>query len=432
MKRPGFIRIIFRFFFFLLFISSLYSQSGWFSIPSGTSSWLQDIQVVNENAVYVAGFGYTILKSTNLGSSWVIQYSGANYYNFRSISFINEITGYAAGGTECPPPFQNYSVVYKTVNGGNLWNQVHSSGGYPNHLIYAVDSLKAFKSSRLYYESIGMTTNGGFNWSSIQGIAGISIHFINMLTGFALGQTMVSKTTNGGFNWVNYSLSLPAQSIPNKICFSNQNTGYIVFTGYSNGYVIKTTNSGVNWLSPIALPDVTETFSIYCISSDTLFVTGRRDLAHYGRILRSTDGGQNWIIQYYGGGYTIPYSISFLNSQTGFAVGPTGLILKTVTGGEVGITPISGEVPKIYSLSQNYPNPFNPSTTIEFDLPKDANIMITLYDVMGREVQTLASEFRKAGSYKLDFDGSVLSSGTYFYRLQAGEFVETKKMILIK
>jgi hypothetical protein len=85
-----------------------------------------------------------------------------------------------------------------------------------------------------------------------------------------------------------------------------------------------------------------------------------------------------------------------------------------------------------YSLYQNYPNPFNPSTTISWQSPVSSLQTLKIYDVLGNEVATLVNEFRNAGSYEFDFDASELSSGVYFYKLQVGDFVQTKKMLLMK
>ncbi|HWQ81142.1 MAG TPA: T9SS type A sorting domain-containing protein [Ignavibacteria bacterium] len=93
----------------------------------------------------------------------------------------------------------------------------------------------------------------------------------------------------------------------------------------------------------------------------------------------------------------------------------------------------SNLIPTTFELHQNYPNPFNPSTKIAFDLPKDAKVKLVIYDILGREIKTLIhNEFRAAGKYITEFNGSNLASGVYFYRLQAGDFVSVKKMVLIK
>ena len=89
-------------------------------------------------------------------------------------------------------------------------------------------------------------------------------------------------------------------------------------------------------------------------------------------------------------------------------------------------------IPKEYLLSQNYPNPFNPSTTIKYSIPNASKAIIKIYDVLGNEIETLVNEYKPAGTYELNWYAANLPSGVYFYRLQAGSFVETKKMILIK
>jgi hypothetical protein len=103
----------------------------------------------------------------------------------------------------------------------------------------------------------------------------------------------------------------------------------------------------------------------------------------------------------------------------------------------IGIQPISSEVPQHFALYQNYPNPFNPVTKIRFSVPvvEDAYmrpLRIVVYDALGREIAVLVNESLAPGTYETDFDASNLPSGVYFYKLSAGEFTESKKMILIK
>jgi len=90
------------------------------------------------------------------------------------------------------------------------------------------------------------------------------------------------------------------------------------------------------------------------------------------------------------------------------------------------------KIPDDFLLSQNYPNPFNPSTVITYQLPVSSGVTLKVYDVLGNEVATLVDEEKSAGSYEVNFNASILSSGIYFYKLQAGSFSETKKLILLK
>jgi hypothetical protein len=98
------------------------------------------------------------------------------------------------------------------------------------------------------------------------------------------------------------------------------------------------------------------------------------------------------------------------------------------------IEPSSGnpELPTVYALKQNYPNPFNPTTNIRFDLPKDSDVNLVVYDLMGREVAKLVNNHLNAGYYTINFNAANLPSGVYIYRLKAGDFVSTKKLMLLK
>ena len=89
-------------------------------------------------------------------------------------------------------------------------------------------------------------------------------------------------------------------------------------------------------------------------------------------------------------------------------------------------------VPKKFELSQNYPNPFNPTTTIRFNLPEAGNVKLTLFNILGQELQTLVNEFKESGVHTINFNASELNSGMYIYKIEAGTFVQTRKMTLVK
>jgi len=100
--------------------------------------------------------------------------------------------------------------------------------------------------------------------------------------------------------------------------------------------------------------------------------------------------------------------------------------------GNVGITPIS-TIAESYSLSQNYPNPFNPSTVIDFTIPFAQTVSLKVYDILGNEISNLVNnEKLVSGKYKINFSGSKLSSGIYYYTIKTENFIDTKKMILVK
>jgi hypothetical protein len=104
-----------------------------------------------------------------------------------------------------------------------------------------------------------------------------------------------------------------------------------------------------------------------------------------------------------------------------------------VYGDRIGVEPDDEpNAPKSFSLTQNYPNPFNPSTTIEFAVPKQTRVKLTVFDVLGREISVLANDVYSAGNYKATFNGSNLPSGVYLYRLETGSYSQTRKFILLK
>jgi hypothetical protein len=122
----------------------------------------------------------------------------------------------------------------------------------------------------------------------------------------------------------------------------------------------------------------------------------------------------------------------FVSNGNGLASG-WGAVVKSTQG----VTDVEEDqgntvIPSIFALEQNYPNPFNPTTTINFDVPNASNVILKVYDVLGNEITTLVNEELSPGSYEATFDGSGLSSGVYFYRMQAGDFVEIRKLVLQK
>ena len=151
--------------------------------------------------------------------------------------------------------------------------------------------------------------------------------------------------------------------------------------------------------------------------------------------------------QYFEGTETRKYVMDFGSIQI-YTTGPTwyytwilkGCIINGIVYGDTsltGLNKISSEVPESFSLSQNYPNPFNPTTKIRFSIPqvgngRDRSARIIVYDILGREIQTLVNEQLSPGTYEVEFDGTNYPSGVYFYTLKTGNFLANKKMILLK
>ncbi|MGE5861224.1 MAG: T9SS type A sorting domain-containing protein, partial [Ignavibacteria bacterium] len=147
----------------------------------------------------------------------------------------------------------------------------------------------------------------------------------------------------------------------------------------------------------------------------------------YG-ILYTSDGGITWDPQKTGTVNTL-YGVSKIGSRW-LVVGENGTVLRS-SFGEVGVRD-KNELPTAFSLQQNYPNPFNPGTKIIYSIPQASFVTLKIYDILGNEVATLVNEEKSLGNYEAEFNAANLSAGIYFYKLQAGDFVQTKKMILLK
>jgi hypothetical protein len=163
-------------------------------------------------------------------------------------------------------------------------------------------------------------------------------------------------------------------------------------------------------------------YSISFINDYTGFASG------LGGIKKSTNSGENWVSEYASSGKTF-YSLFIVNENNIWCAGSGGVIVakRLPTG-------ISGTFTEIneYKLYENYPNPFNPTTKIKFDVVKSGTVRIMVYDITGREIQTLVNERLQPGTYETTFDGSQLTSGVYFYRMVTDGYSETKRMILVK
>lgn len=204
-------------------------------------------------------------------------------------------------------------------------------------------------------------------------------------------------------------------------------SGYNSTEDYGYGIILKTTTGGNNWSKNIIrfAPGLDD---IHFIDLNTGWAVDS-----YSTILTTRDGGNTWNRQA-SGANTVFRSVHFLDASTGWVVGSNGIILKTTSGGRyTAIDIFPNELPPAaFSLFQNYPNPFNARTKINYSIPQESFVTLKIYDILGREITTLVNQKVDSGNYAIEFDGSYLSSGVYFYRMQADNFYMTKKLIVLK
>jgi hypothetical protein len=241
--------------------------------------------------------------------------------------------------------------------------------------------------------------------------------------GFAIGiNGTLLRTTNFGVSWIDISVSMSENLL--AVSFWDTERGLIVG---SSGALLLTSNTGLTWQRS-QLPPGIHFWGVSCHGSQNATAVGSN-----GTILRTADGGNTWSAQQSGAGSKLLAEVHFSDSRNGSAVGDSGFIIRTTTGGVVSVDdPRAFTLPKVFLLFQNFPNPFNPTTRIEYAIPKTSHVSLKVFDVLGREVATLVDELQDVGSKSVEFDASGLASGVYLYRLQAGGFVETKKLLLLR
>jgi hypothetical protein len=227
-------------------------------------------------------------------------------------------------------------------------------------------------------------------------------------------------STNNGTSWTAVNNGLTAQDV-----LSLAVSGSTVFAGTSYGGVFVSTNNGTSWTNS----GLTNQYvSSLAVSGSTVFAG-----TDGGGAFVSTNNGTSWTAV--NGGLTDQYVYALAVSGSYLLAGTYGSsVFRRPLSDFILATPSDkpNALPASFALSQNYPNPFNPSTVISYQLPIGSQISLKVYDVLGREVATLVNERKAAGSYTATFDASKFSSGVYFYKLQAGNFVQTKKMLLVK
>jgi len=354
---------------------------------------LKAIQFVNQNIGWIVGDEGLIIKSTDGGSTWFEQEGGQGYY-LSDLHFFDDQTGIICGGTN------NHGRILRTTNGGNQWDEIALSNYSPTLLsIYFLNSNLGWTAGT--NEILFRTIDGGVSWDSIAYISDgwqnyhYGVYFLDSLNGNVCG-------------WTNHG------------------------TGNTSGPIYKTSDGGYSWTHVAAVGYGAFYSLAYHTGSNSLYSVGSGGWPYIvGKIYKSTDGGSNWAEISSPSPETLN-EITF-TERTGWIVGRNGTILTSLISSSI------EEIDKVfeYILLQNYPNPFNPTTSIKYQIPEISFVTIKVYDVLGNEITTLVNEEKPAGTYEVEFNSrglinQTLPSGIYFYQLKAGQYGETKIMVLLK
>ncbi len=436
--------------------------NNWTASNSGMGEKYVSSLAVDSVGTLFAGTLTGVFRSTNSGDSWQPVNDGITDY--AATVLAKNSTGHVFAGSSSGRGF------FRSTNDGNSWLEM-SDG-----VRLAMSSLVIDASQHLFAGSqsggVFRSTDNGGSWVSV----GLTFYSISSLAINANGSMFagvhdpwfnlggVFRSTNNGGTWERVDPGM--SSVHSLLATESEH----ILAGSGDG-VYRSTNNGETWLLLSASPASARTFAVNALGH--IFAG-----TFYAGVFRSLDGGEHWTATSFGlpssgvmsvavagnghvlaamgsswpyGGHGVFMSTNNGDTWSPFTEGLTDLnvmsLLVTASGGifagtlSEGVFRSAGPTdvkqgaegfPRAFSLEQNYPNPFNPSTNIKWQIPDSRFVTLKVYDLLGREVRTLVNENLQVGSFEVTFDATGLASGTYFYRLQAGEFVQTRKLLLLR
>ena len=369
-----------------------------------------------------------VLLSADNGTNWTYVNNGLKHTNVRVLTVCGSdlYAGTDSGG------------VFLSNNNGKSWTDV--SIGLTNANVNALvvksaedgsgTSLFAGAGGGIWSEVRGgifLSTNNGTSWTKIKtglNVTALAVMGKNLFAGTWWGNGVYLSTDNGT-SWAEVNNGLPAPYV-NDLAVIGTNLFAGVWS-YSPppGGVFLSTNNGEKWehvgLESTIVPP-------FVVIGTNLFVGDWN-----GGVFFTADNGTSWTAVNTG-----------LNATTIDALGRNGSYLFASTGNGIWRRPLSEmitsveeppserSIPENFSLEQNYPNPFNPTTSIQFHLPASSFVTLKVYNSAGREVATLVDRQLPAGSHRTEWNASSVPSGIYYYRIQAGNHMETKKLVVMR
>ena len=423
------------------------------------------VSMVNSTVGYAAGEDHRVMKTTDGGATWVrVTDPATSTSDLETCAFVDENNGYVFGAS---------GLGYKTTDGGTTWTPLTTT---ITGTIYGSDFLDV--NTGYICGSSGalrMTTDGGTTFTTLDPnntSTLYSIDMVNSSNGFISGSSgRVRRTADGGVTWDTVDVGYTGVTLY-SVSFKDENNG---MTGGSVGRTYYTNDGGNTWnfentsMSTIYHVYVEKTSSdtaaAYAVGTNAYVMRNYHvivpvELASFSASINGTEVTLSWITAtelnnlgfqierrsaeeewlelgfVEGHGTTTESQIySFVDKD--LIPGIYNYRIKQIDyDGSYTYYELQEEVdvaaPNNYDLSQNYPNPFNPSTKIKYSVPVEGFVNIAVYNVLGEKVVDLVNGVQKAGNYELTFDARNFASGMYIYRMESGNFVSIKKMMILK
>jgi len=418
-----------------------------------------DIFFVNTLEGWTAGrqcaipehWGQVIFHTSNGGLTWEKQYEQDppsntlfSTFGLNKIQFLDNQRGWAVGKAEVflDNGYRYDGSILHTIDGGNKW--IQQGGNLERTEFYSVhfqNDQNGWALEEGHYSEIvksgsiflAHTVDGGENWNwvdtqitanSFSLIPG-DLVFTDSLHGWIVGgHGTVVHTEDGGKSWT--KLFLPSPYVRCRaLDFNNQMNGWIAGDG-----LFHTEDGGLNWIQ-IPADYAVDFYDIQFLDSLHGWIAGEN-----GIILGTDNGGSTWHEpESFYLTFTDLRGISFINDTTGWAVGKNGVILKVSGYPKSNINTIHSQKefsPDQIVLQQNFPNPFNESTTIQFTLNKPLYVEVKIYDILGKEVESLYHGFTKAGQKKIVWKAGNMPSGIYVLLVKTESCRNIKKIVFKK
>ncbi len=406
-----------------IFISTN-NGSNWSASNTGLTSTIVQCFAIGQNEIYAgthhdgSGNGGVFI-STNNGANWTAINNGLKVDKFGNIE-VNEIIAYpnGIGGHNLLANIladDGVSIhVFLSTNNGSNWNEVTS--GLSSKLSYKYfasqqngpDSNYVFMGSSLkdFYRSI----NFGEGWIPINNDNSIT-NYDAHTNSLAIGTDFIFMGTEASGVWRRPLSEIMKLTPIISISNASLNFGELPL-GQSKKDSILISNSG-DYTLKISV-DSSYNNSVFSITPLSLIIKPMESSYLFITYTPNDESSQSDTILIYHNAQNSPLSLTL-----------------TGNGKIVGVVE-SEKIPMEYVLKQNYPNPFNPTTKINYSIPYPSFVSLKIYDLLGKEMQTLVYEEKSIGKYEVEFDGSNFSSGIYFYRIQAGDFSDTKKLTILR
>lgn len=390
--------------------------SSWNFVKSGLKKISVSSFESDDSALYAAtsgGFYY----SKDGGASWQfwnIGYDGSGINKIKTINSTDSSGSFLLMATQ--------GGLFKTSMVGNSWKLV-SPQSMGSVMSLAVNGGKIYAGTGgITGNGVYISTNQGTSWYPYnKGLNSYGSYGYKTISAFSFSNdTILLGSYEGVYESAidNISWNLLTQNFPEV--YSITNYAGLTYIGSGGGAICGSFSTGT-WNA------ITGAVT-YCVKAigQSVFVCG------WGQgVFLSSDGGMTWntintgLTDYYNSDITLYKNELFV---TTFSSG----VWKRDISEVLKVDSHASTDPNRFSLEQNYPNPFNPTTVIRYSLPLNGFVTLKVFDVLGREVKTVVNEREITGTHSATFDGSLLSSGVYFYRLQLESYVQTKKLILIR